>query len=74
MSTQTDGVNVTIPQIETSGMSDEEKVQIPLINRLDSPTAAEAKLNAMAAKGPDCMDDPEYWEAWRQVEKERGEK
>jgi len=74
MSVRTDGVDVDIPQANTDGMSDQQKAEIPLINRLNSPTAAEAKLNAFALKGPDCMDDPAYWEAWRAVEKERGEK
>lgn len=63
----------TIPQVDTTGMSDEEKAKIPPINRLNStPTAAEAKLLSFTMKGPDCMDDPEYWKACEVVEKERG--
>lgn len=64
-----------IPQVDTSGMSDEIKAKIPPINRLHSrPTAAESKALSMLALGPACMDDPEYWESWEAVEKERNEK
>lgn len=62
-----------IPQVDTTGMSDEEKAKIPPINRLDSlPTKVEAKLLSITMKGPDCMDDPEYWKSCEALEKERG--
>ncbi len=61
-----------IPQVDTSDMSDEEKAKIAPINRLNSPpTAAETKVLEMAARGPNCMDDPEYWAACEALEKER---
>lgn len=61
-----------IPQVDTAGMSDEEKAQIPCINRLNStPTKAETNLFKISIRGPDCMDDPEYWAAVEVIEKER---
>lgn len=66
--------NVTprIPQVSTEGMTNAEKAKIPPINRLHSPgTAAEQKVMRLAAKGPDCMDNPEYRKAVEELEKER---
>lgn len=61
-----------IPQVDASDMSDEEKAKIPPINRLNSTvTAAEAKFFKISARGPDAMDDPEYWAASKAVEEER---
>ncbi|MDD4900659.1 MAG: hypothetical protein PHS62_00900 [Patescibacteria group bacterium] len=63
-----------IPQVDTDGMSDAEKAQIPLINRLESePTAAEAKILLMLLRGPEVMDDPEYLKARQALKRERGE-
>jgi hypothetical protein len=62
----------TIPQVDVSGMSDEEKAKIPPINRLyGTPTAAESALFTLSAKGPDCMDDPAYFEAAKVLEDEK---
>jgi hypothetical protein len=61
----------TIPQVNTVGMSDEEKAKIPPINRLGSTlTEAENKLFNMMVD-IDCMDKPEYWKAVKAVEEER---
>jgi len=61
-----------IPQVDTSSMTDEEKAEIPAINRLrEKPTAAEAKVLSMLARGPDAMDDPEYWKACKAVDEEK---
>lgn len=61
-----------IPQVDTAGMTNEEKAQIPPVNRLhDTPTDAEAKVFGLLARGPDCMDDPEYIKACKELEKER---
>lgn len=59
-------------QVDTTGMTDEQKAKIPPIHRLHStPTATEAEFLAIAAKGPDAMDDPAYWAASRRVDEER---
>jgi len=61
-----------ILQVETTGMSDEEKAKVPPINRLESePTAAEAKVLSMLLRGPEAMDDPEYAAACNALDKER---
>lgn len=61
-----------IPQVDTSGMTDEEKARIPPINRLyGTPTAAEARFFEISSHGPDAMDDPEYLEASRVLDEER---
>lgn len=61
-----------IPQVETDGMSDEEKAKIPPINRLDSPpTKAEAGFfDALLGKGPGSKD---YQDALDALKKERCE-
>lgn len=60
-----------LPQVDTVGMSDEEKAGIPPIHRLHSkPTAAEAKFLSMTI---DDMDTPEYREAVEALEREREE-
>ena len=60
-----------IPQVDVSGMTDEEKAQVPPINRLHAlPTKAEAELFRF---GPEMMDDPAYWKACAAVDKERGQ-
>jgi predicted RNA-binding Zn-ribbon protein involved in translation (DUF1610 family) len=62
----------TIPQVDTTGMTDEEKALIPPVNRLNSmPTAAEQKMIQLSRLGPDAMDNPEYWKADKAVEEER---
>jgi hypothetical protein len=62
-----------IPQVDTTGMPDKEKARVPPLNRLGSPpTAAEAKLLALMAGGPDVVNSPEYAAAVRAVEAERG--
>jgi len=67
------GVPPPIPQVDTSKMSDAEKAQIPPIHRLKSPpTTAEAEFFNLLMRGPDCMDDPAYWDAVKAVERERG--
>ncbi len=59
-------------QVDVTGMPDAEKAKIPPINRLHGTmTAAEQKLSEFAAKGPDGMDDPAYWETAQAVEAER---
>ena len=64
-----------IPQVDTAGMTNEEKAKIPPINRLEAtPTAAEAKLLALSARGPDCMEDQEYFKACEELEEEREQK
>ncbi len=64
-----------IPQVNTVGMSEEEKAQIPGINRLnDTPTAAEAEyFRIMLKGGPDAIGTPEYEAAVLEMKKERGE-
>ena len=62
----------TIPQVDVSGMTDDQKAKIPPMNRLyGTPTAAEAKVFSSMAKGPDCMDDPEHFKATRALEEEK---
>ena len=62
-----------IPQVDTTGMTDQEKARIPPINRLHStPTAAEAAFFAVMSKGPNAMGTPEYVDAVKAVEEERG--
>jgi len=61
-----------IPQVDVSDMSDEEKANVPPINRFKSePTAAEAKVLSMLLRGPEAMDDPEYATACKALEEER---
>lgn len=61
-----------IKQVDTTGMSDKEKAEIPPVNRLDSePTEAEAELFSLLSQGPDVMDTPEYQAACEALEKER---
>ncbi len=63
-----------IQQVDTTGMSDEEKAKIPPINRLDSEvTAAEAKLLSILSQGPDAIGSPEYIAAYKVLDEERGE-
>lgn len=62
----------SIPQADTSNMSDKAKARIAPINRLESePTAAEANVLSMLLRGPGAMDDPKYIEACRALEEER---
>ena len=64
-----------IPQVDTTGTTDAQKSKIPPINRLHStPTAAETRLLSLLAQGPAIMDSPEYAEARKALEKERGRK
>lgn len=51
-----------IPQMDTSGMSDEEKARIPAINRLDEPPTAD---EAMILFGD--PDSPEYQAAMQRI-------
>lgn len=61
-----------IPQVDATGMSDEEKANIDPINRLGAePTAAESKVLSMLLSGPDVMDSPEYVEACKKLDEER---
>ena len=61
-----------IPQVDTTGMTDEEKAAIAPINRLGAePTAAESKVLSMLLRGPEALDDPEYAEACRKLDEER---
>lgn len=61
-----------IPQIDTSGMTDQQKALIPPINRLNSTmTEAEQRFFQISAKGPDAMDTDEYWAARKAVDEER---
>jgi hypothetical protein len=61
-----------IPQVDTKNMTDQEKAKVPPINRLGSkPTAAETKVLSMLARGPEVMDDPEYFAACKALEEER---
>jgi hypothetical protein len=63
-----------IPQVDVSGMTDEQKAQVPPVNRLhDTPTAAEAKLFSLSAKGPDSIGTPEYLAACKALKEERGQ-
>jgi len=64
-----------IPQVDTTGMSDEDKAQIAPIHRLDAqPTAAEAELlRLMLTGGPDALGSDEYVAAQRALKVERGE-
>lgn len=74
-----DGVSGTllptpqIPQVDTTGMTDEEKAQIPGINRLDAmPTAAEAEyLRLMLTGGPQAIGTPEHEAAVAAIKAER---
>mgnify|MGYP001581025480 FL=1 len=64
--------SMSIPQVDTTGMTNEQKVDIPPINRLNSaPPEAEQRVLQFLARGPDCMDDPEYRKACDELEKER---
>jgi hypothetical protein len=61
-----------IPQVDTTGMSDEEKAKVPPINRLESePTATESKVLSILLRGLEAMDDPEYAAACKALEEER---
>lgn len=61
-----------IEQVDASQITDQEKALIPPINRMhDTPTAAEARFMALASRGPECMDDPEYIAARKAVDEER---
>ena len=61
-----------IPQVDTTGMTNEEKARIPPINRLhNTPTKAEQDFFSIASRGPDAMEDPAYWEAGRAIDEER---
>ena len=58
-----------IAQVDTSGMTDEDKSKVPAINRLqDTPTAAEAEFFRTLLTDP---DSPEHMETQRALEKER---
>mgnify|MGYP001590173662 FL=1 len=70
--TGTNAPVMEIPQVDTTGMTDEEKAGIPPINRLhDTATKAEQDFLSIAMRGPDAMDDPAYWEASRALDEER---
>ena len=62
-----------IPQVDTTGMTDEEKAKIPSINRLfDTPTDAENELfRQLLTAGPGAIGSPEYNAAAEVVERER---
>ena len=62
-----------IPQIDTAGMTDEEKAQIPGINRLDdTPTEAEAQwFQIFLSGGVDAIGTPEYEAACKAIEDEQ---
>jgi len=61
-----------IPQIDVSGMTDEQKAKIPPINRLEAtPTGAEAKVLEFFLRGPEALDDPGYSEAIKKLNEKR---
>lgn len=63
---------MAIRQIDTDGMTNEEKAAIDPVNRLRSaPTSAEARYLAVMAKGLDAMGTPEYDEACKALDEER---
>lgn len=64
-----------LPQVDTSGMTDEQKAAIPPIFRLDdTPTAAEAAFfETMLTGDIDALDSPEHQAAARALKEERGE-
>lgn len=63
-----------IPQVDTSGMANDEKAQVAPINRLESkPTEAEAKVFSIIARGPEAIGSPEYVAACKALEDERKE-
>lgn len=65
----------SIPQVDTSGMTDEEKAKVPPLNRLNvPPTAAEQRLFRLMLGGPGSTDSPEYFAALKAVEEERAGK
>jgi len=61
-----------IPQVDTTGMTDEQKAKIPPINRLNGQaTTAESKLLDLMLKGTNGMNSPEYAAAMQAVAEER---
>jgi phage/plasmid primase-like uncharacterized protein len=61
-----------IPQVDASGLSDEEKAKISPINRLNSAmTSAEQRVANFLMQGLKAMDSLEYVEACEALKKER---
>jgi hypothetical protein len=62
----------SILQVDTAGMSNEEKAQVPPINRLKAPPTAAGQAFLKAMMGPGA-DSQEYQDAVEALRKERGE-
>ncbi len=61
-----------IPQVDTSGMTNAQKANIPPMHRLHQPpTEAEKEFFRLAARGPEAMNDPAYQAACEALDEER---